>query len=914
MRGRFVAWTVALALCRAAGAEELAVRSIVVRSEEPIAAGTIAPLIAIEVGEALTAERVRRTLRNVRLAGLASDVEVRRRERDGGLEVELVLRPEVRVAGVSIEGRTGLPVERLAALLPQKDGAPLREDAVLRGVYRLQDELAGEGWIDASVRLDVRAVSARSVSLVYRVEAGSRWRIGEVEISGLGELPFAEAVAALRSRPGEPFRPAELRDDADRLKRFLVRRGRRTAQVSPASEQRRREAAAVDLAFDVEAGPRFDFELVGASRKALEKKGLLPFLGDDGFDEAVLQQSLSEIRREFQQRGHYRVVVNETRRQEADRVQLRLEVVPGPRYRLEEVILDGDLTFERQQLERLLGTAPRRLLSLERSGLVDEVLAEDQTNLRSFYALQGFDRAAIGPARVEELGGERLRVVIPIAEGPRRVTGSVDISGLTALDEGELAAELALAPGGPFHSLHLDASADVIRRRLEELGYRSAIVESEVTWDDEQHVANVVFRVLEGARSTADVIVVRGNTRTRSRVVRRFLALERGDPISTEGLLDVQRSLYRLGIFSRVDVRVPTADAEFAASEVVVELEEGNPRAVAYGAGYDSESGARGLLRFSHANLGGRAASFQVDALVAQRDQLYRALYRQPYLGAWPVEARALAYSQIEDRPTFDVARRGAQLGLERSFGRLRAGLYAEYRLVELETDAPPEVIPRESRNARVASLSPTLLWDRRDDPVDPRRGWSLAVQAERALPIGAADADFEKLFVQATGLLPAGRGVVAASLRAGGLRPRAAPLDPTLRPIDAVPAAELYYAGGRTSHRAFARDELGIPGETLFVAEGEDPVPLGGGVLVLVNLEWRFPLVGAFGGDLFVDGGNVWREIGDFDPGDARWGAGVGLRYASPIGPLRLEVGWKLDREPFEDPFVWFISLGNAF
>ena len=89
---------------------------------------------------------------------------------------------------------------------------------------------------------------------------------------------------------------------------------------------------------------------------------------------------------------------------------------------------------------------------------------------------------------------------------------------------------------------------------------------------------------------------------------------------------------------------------------------------------------------------------------------------------------------------------------------------------------------------------------------------------------------------------------------------------------------------------------------------------PLGTLGLALLNAEWRFPIAGAFGGSVFVDGGNVWREIGDFESDQVRWGAGAGLRWLSPVGPLRVEIGWKLDPEPFEDPYVWFISLGNPF
>jgi outer membrane protein assembly factor BamA len=322
------------------------------------------------------------------------------------------------------------------------------------------------------------------------------------------------------------------------------------------------------------------------------------------------------------------------------------------------------------------------------------------------------------------------------------------------------------------------------------------------------------------------------------------------------------------------------------------------------------------VLRLSEHNLAGRLITLQFDALVSQKEEVYRALARQPYLWDWPVEATLIGYREAEDHEKFDVRRRGLQLGLERAFGQRRVSLFYDYRIVELETDEPEEVIPRESREARVASVTPWFFWDRRDDPIDPQRGWSASLQLERAFPLLAADAEFAKLFGQLTYYLPIRHaGVIAVSLRGGALQPYADPVDPTLERIDAVPAPELFYAGGLTTHRAYRRDELGIPGETLFIdPEDGDVVPLGGGGLALVNLEWRFPLVGALGGNVFFDGGNVWREATDFDPGQARWGAGVGLRYLSPIGPLRVEIGWPLERQLHEDRYVVSISLGNPF
>lgn len=892
------------------------VRRIVVASETPVALAEVAPLVALEVGRPLDADRARRTLRALRLSGLAAEVELHERPVADGVEALVVLRPDVEVAEVAVAPAPGLDARRLREVVEQRAGQPLREDRLVRGVWALESKLEAEGWLAARARLDVKVDPAtRQARVLYRVEPGARTLVGEVRFEGLPEGLRAEAaLAALRSRPGAPLRRLAVRDDADRLLRFLVRAGYRAASVEAAREQPRAGAEVVDLAFPVTAGPRFDFQLVGGDPKQLGKRGLLPFLGDSGFDEALLLQSVDLIRAYYQRRGFYDVQVESSEERAPGRLGLRITIAPGERSTLEEIRFEGNQAIPGEQLARLLKTAPRRLLSPGSGRLVDADLTDDLANLRSFYALSGYDRARVGPPRVERRGHE-LTLVVPVAEGPKRSVADLRIEGLTALDAGALARDLPLRPGGPFHRLLLESSVETIHSRLEALGYRAAIVAPEVTWNDDTTVAAVRLRVLEGERSTADAIIVRGATKTPTPLVRRFLGLGVGDPISTGGLLDVQRRLYRLGVFSHVAVSVPAGGSATADREVLVEVEEGRTRAVSYGAGYDSESGARGLLRLSQSNLFGRLITVQFDALVSQKDEVFRVLALQPYLGPWPVEVRALGYRESESRPAFDVDRRGAQVGLQKTFGRLRVGLFYDYRIVELTTDEPDSVIPRESRDARVASVLPNLLYDRRNDPIEPTRGWSLQAQFERAAPLLAADADFAKLFGQATGYLPLGRlGVLAVAARAGAIRPYAQPADPALERMDAVPAAELFYAGGRTTHRAFARDLLGIPGQTLFLEPGKDPVPLGGGLLALVNVEWRFPVFGALGGELFADGGNVWRNPRDFDASQARWGAGVGLRWSSPVGPLRVEVGWKLDREPWEDPYVWSISLGNAF
>ena len=215
-----------------------------------------------------------------------------------------------------------------------------------------------------------------------------------------------------------------------------------------------------------------------------------------------------------------------------------------------------------------------------------------------------------------------------------------------------------------------------------------------------------------------------------------------------------------------------------------------------------------------------------------------------------------------------------------------------------------------------------------------PSRGWSASLQTEYAFPAASAEVEFLKLFGQQTGYVSLGRlGVLGASLRIGAIEAlgTGGAEDPTMlaKPVLAsrrIPISERFFAGGRSSHRAYRRDRLAIPCQTAFVdldamdCNAEDLsaadllIPAGGNGLLLVNLDYRFPIFGPLGGTLFADAGNVWADWRDFDADDARVGAGVGLRYRSPIGPLRLEVGWKLDRAAGEDSAVIFLSFGNPF
>jgi outer membrane protein insertion porin family len=176
-----------------------------------------------------------------------------------------------------------------------------------------------------------------------------------------------------------------------------------------------------------------------------------------------------------------------------------------------------------------------------------------------------------------------------------------------------------------------------------------------------------------------------------------------------------------------------------------------------------------------------------------------------------------------------------------------------------------------------------------------------------------SADADFVRLFAQGTHYRPLGSTTLVASVRAGAIesgKPCDETTGPSCAPNLTVPIVERFFAGGRTSHRAFALDQLGIPGQTV----NEQGEAFGGNAVLVANVEWRVPLYGELRGSVFLDAGNVWSDWRRVSLPALRWGAGLGLSYMTPVGPVRLEYGFKLDKKPGESAGQLHFSVGYPF
>ena len=883
-------------------------------------------LIETRLGLAPHPAAIRRTLANFHATGWFRDVGWWARPDPSDphcVQGALVLDPHHRVREVSFSDDPPLSERRLRRALRQKENTVLEPQRIRESEAALVALFQQEGYFEARVRSEVKAGKPPWHDLTFHLDSGPRARIANITFEGdTGPFDPVDLHPALRSAVGKAFDQERSADDVERLRRFLVKRGFYQAEVETPRRIYDPENDTVTLRFPLQTGPAFELEILGAQQRGLKRRGFLPFLEDRPFDDVLLAQTCARLRRDYQKKGHFHADVACRVDPETENPRtLSLEIDPGATYEVASVRFPGAERVSELKLSSLVSTGTGTWWSPRSGHLIGEELDADLERVRSYYLLEGFRQAKVGPARILEVG-DQLHVDIPIEEGPRRQVVSLEVQGVEELSETNLLDRLPLRAGSGYHPLLLEDTVNLIRTLCEEEGYASAVVEPQLDWDPNDLLVDVSLVVDLGPKRVLDRLVLRGLQHTHPELVRRFTDLESGDVLSRRRLLKAERDLYRLGVFSEVDVDLAPSVALSPRRDVRIRLREGRRWRLAYGVSYHSDDGIGGLFGLTRSNLRGRGERLQLDLRASANDSRLRLIYDQPSLGPWRLPVTYTLFNRFELRESYEVHETGTRVSLTRDLDRLRLGLVYDYRFVELSEDVlDPTAVEREDSEVEIASLAPNLFIDRRDDPVNPGVGWSTALQLEYAFPLLTAETELLKLFWQQTHYQPLRQwGTLAASFRLGLIEPLSTPIDPDpIVPMELasslVPISERFFAGGRTTHRAYERDGLGILDESLFRSEDGRLLEAGGNGMVLLNLDYRFPISGPVEGVTFLDLGNVWADWSDIDLGDLRPGLGLGVRYSSPVGPIRLEIGWKLDAQPFEDNNpVFFLSFGNPF
>lgn len=568
-----------------------------------------------------------------------------------------------------------------------------------------------------------------------------------------------------------------------------------------------------------------------------------------------------------------------------------------------------------------LATQPSGRFAWDEAVRLDpDALAVDRRRVVAFYRTSGYYDAQVKDVRLEPDGAGRAKVIIEVEEGaPVRVT-ALETPGLDDAPEARARlGRLPLGVGDVFTEAAYDAAKARLLAVLRNAGWANAEVTQQADVDPGRHGAEVRYGVKPGRRFRFGPVFVAGTAAIpRDRIRDQALVtVKPGDWYSDDAMARAQARVFDLGVFGGVRVTRGTPDPVRGIIPIVIAVREAPFRTIRAGPGVGIEANVRwdvnAMAGWTNRNFLGDVRRLQLDAragyawLVTSPAKqgpigLATAEFSQPGAIAREIDASARVEVERGLEQAYDFwserLRLSFPLRVERRWTLVPSYNVEVYQLSNVAQTfnplAPAERGP-ELQNCTgniclLSYLEQRVGWDGRNDPVNTRHGVYVLTAVQEGFRLGTYGYRYLRIVPEGRVFVPLGeRFVLAVRARVGALVP--------LRQQGEPPIIARFMAGGPQSMRGYYTNRL-----SPMILRSGSWVPVGGNGLADGSIELRFDIAGPFGGAVFVDAGNVSRPSGvptayrtALDPTELQWAAGLGLRYRTPVGPVRLDVGMQI-------------------
>jgi outer membrane protein assembly complex protein YaeT len=996
-----------------------------------------------KAGEPLDPDKVRADMRRLFATGRYRNISVNAVPSANGLTLVFAGDPRYFIGRVTI---AGVKQERLASLLEfatrLDPGEGFTDTAIPAAVEAVKESLAENGFFvpTVSAATDVDN-EGHQVNVTFTVSTGPQARIGYVAVGGpdpgvdvetfrkKGHLDCSWLAATFDKTFNKTCIEKVTRETTSNalsgVRSYYQKQDHLEGTISLQKSTYMAPREQLDYDFSANQGPIVKVVVDGAKLSKSRTRLLVPVYEEGAVDNDLLNEGAFNIKDYMQQKGYFDVT---------DKVQLigegtsnvvvQYTVDAGRQHKVTEVNIKGNKYFDRSTLEDLLRV--KKADAYQRSGRYSaQLVAADVNSIESLYRANGFSEVKATSA-VKDIDKEpngalmktaQIQVTFTIVEGPQQKFGNVAIADVAPVREKAIRSLLSAQTGQPFSLITLSGDRDAVLNYYLSHGFDHAKIEiTQMVESANKARKDVSLNVTEGQQVSIDHVLLSGLVHARPKVVESQILVHAGDPLDQAALLQTQRNLYNLALFSEVNAAVQDPTGNAPDKNVLVQLTEAKRWDVTYGFGFEAQTGTPGIttgqtrgttaaqngkagvspriaLDVSRINLRGTQDSLTLHTTYGLLEEVATLSLNVPQLFGHRNLTGALSggYSNVQDISTFASSTLQGDVRVIQKVKRADTFIYDfEYRRVSVNPDSleiTPNLIPQLSEPVIVGGPQITYFHDTRDpSPLNAGKGQYFSIQEFVASSKFGSDTNFNKLDASQSTYYTFGKRkyVFARNLRVAfekqwGPNPNAfnsgnqigvnstacsgtlLATNPTCNP---VPLPERLYVGGASSHRGFGINDGGPRDLTT-------GFPVGGSGAVVNTFELRMPpptlpLVGdSISFVIFHDMGNAFEYPGDMlksiehfhqpDKTECRnlagplaaaggvaadavgacnfnyysHAVGVGLRYGTPVGPIRVDFSYNLNppiypvfndytgRAPYVGQgshFNFFFSIGQSF
>ncbi len=928
------------------------------------------PFVAQKAGTPYSEATIEATAQALQQAGGFPKVDISVEPEVAGLRVNFLLEPAYYLGVVDFPGvGKYFPYTRLLQVVNLPDEDPYDPSRVPVAENALADFLHHNGYFQAKVHAEPKIDDGRQlVSVTFSVQMGKQARISSVKIEGPDNPESARLLHAARTlrarlsggllKPGKPYTPERIREATTLMKRTLTKQRRLASSIRENPPEYHTETNRVDVSFTVKMGPLVTVRTAGARLTAIpflagrQMKKLIPIYSEGTVDRDLVAEGQRNLTDYFQKKGFYDAKVTTDFQKQADQILIVYTIDRGKKHKVGRIFFRGNYELSSDELMNQVTVKKSHIWT--HGSVSQKLLKQSADNIQALYRDHGYEEVKVKSTIVDR--EPKIDVAFEIEEGTQSMVEDVQISGNQNLATAQLTAPkgFQLRAGAPFSPRKLAEDRNRISANYLNRGYLNAEVKTTAKPDPaDPHRLNVAYTITENQLVRISEVAYLGQKHTRLPLIKKTAKLPPETPMRRDQMLEAESRLYDLGIFdwSSVGPRKPITDQ--SDEMALVKVHEAKRNEITYGFGFEvSHRGGniptgtvalpggggaiglggnqiapsqstfaspRGSIEFTRRNMRGLAETASASILLSRLDQRGLTTYSQPhFIGSQWQSLGSFSVERNSENPLFTAGLGDLSFQVERLISRksnTRLQLRYDFNRTTLSHLLVPELVLDRDRHVQLSTWSGTLIRDTRDKPLDAHRGSFSTVNLGITPTVFGSSANFAKLFGQYAYYKPVHSLVFADSIRVGLATPFSGSF---------VPTSQLFFSGGGTSLRGFPIDEAGPQRLVPFcnVLQGQSgcvnvTVPVGGRQLFILNSEARFPLgiTKALGGVVFYDGGNVYSAI-NFNNFVSNYSntVGLGLRYATPIGPVRFDIGRNLNPVPGINPWQYFITIGQAF